>query len=498
MMRINFICIVSIFFFSKSYTQNNIFLSRDYWKLNPSIDKIKNDILNGNDPTQMNFYGFDAVVYSLLENVNYPSIKYLLEIEGNELEKKTHDSRTYIFWAAYKANLKIMDYLLRKDVQTNIYDSNGNNPITFAASTGQKNIEVYNLFEKYGSILTDEINRDGANILLLICPFLEDYKEIEYFTSKGFSIEDKDLKGNNIFNYSSKKGNISFLKKLVEKGVNPKITSKDGWNAISFACQGTRNHSNSLNTFKYLESLGIEVNFTLKNGFTPIHLLVNKYKDPDIFNYFIKKGVDVNQQDINGNTAFINAAFKNDIKIIDLLFKSVDNINLSNKKGITALMSAVQNNSPSVVSYLLENGSDPFLKDIYDNNIAFYLIESFKRENLEQFNNKVTLLNTYGFEIDDTPQGGGNSLIHITAKKMDLDLVKWLMQYKLNINQKNEEGNTALHIVAMKAKNDKILKFLIRNGANKEIKTDFNESAMDLALENELLLKNKINLNFLK
>jgi ankyrin repeat protein len=161
-------------------------------------------------------------------------------------------------------------------------------------------------------------------------------------------------------------------------------------------------------------------------------------------------------------------------------------------------MSAVQNNSPSVVSYLLENGSDPFLKDIYDNNIAFYLIESFKRENLEQFNNKVTLLNTYGFEIDDTPQGGGNSLIHITAKKMDLDLVKWLMQYKLNINQKNEEGNTPLHIVAMKAKNDKILKFLIRNGANKEIKTDFNESAMDLALENELLIKNKINLNFLK
>ena len=108
------------------------------------------------------------------------------------------------------------------------------------------------------------------------------------------------------------------------------------------------------------------------------------------------------------------------------------------------------------------------------------------------------MLNTYGFEIDDTPQGGGNSLIHITAKKMDLDLVKWLMQYKLNINQKNEEGNTALHIVAMKAKNDKILKFLIRNGANKEIKTDFNESAMDLALENELLIKNKINLNFLK
>ena len=146
----------------------------------------------------------------------------------------------------------------------------------------------------------------------------------------------------------------------------------------------------------------------------------------------------------------------------------------------------------------MKNGSDPFLKDIYGNNIAFYLIESFKGKNLEQFNDKIALLNTYGFEIDNTPQAGGNSLIHIAAKKMDLDLFKRLMPYKLSINEKNEEGSTALHIAAMKAKNDKILKFLIRNGANKDIKTDFNESVMDLALENELLIKNKINLNFLK
>jgi len=478
--------------------QKNVFLLRDYWKTNPSIEKIKKDILKGNDPVQLNSYGFDAVVYSLLENVNEDSIKFLLDIDGNNEDKRTHDSRTYIFWAAYKGNVNIMNYLFEKGAKINIYDSNGNSPITFAATTGQINKEVYNLFEKNGSILKEEKNKEGAGLLLIISPFLKNLNDLEFFYSKGFTLNDLDKKGNNIFNYSTTKGNIEFLQTLVKEGVNPNVYDKDGRNAFFFACKGMRNHSNSLELYEYLESLGIEPNYTLENGLTPLHTIAYKNNDIDIFNYFISKGVNINQKDKDGNTAFLNAANNNDIDIIELLFKNVDNINLSNKKGITALMRAVQNNSSRAVSYLLKNGSDPFLKDIYDNNIAFYLIESFKGKNLEQLNNKVALLNTYGFEIDETPQGGGNSLIHIAVKKMEFDLVKWLMRYKLNINQKNEEGNTALHIAVMKAKNDKTLKFLIRNGANKDLKTDFNESAMDLALENELLIKNKIKLNFLK
>ena len=62
-----------------------------------------------------------------------------------------------------------------------------------------------------------------------------------------------------------------------------------------------RNHSNSLELYKYLESLGIEPNYTLKNGLTPLHSLTYKNKDNNVFNYFIKKGIDVNQQDKDGN-----------------------------------------------------------------------------------------------------------------------------------------------------------------------------------------------------
>ena len=58
------------------------------------------------------------------------------------------------------------------------------------------------------------------------------------------------------------------------------------------------------------------------------------------------------------------------------------------------------------------------------------------------------------------------------------------------------DGLTPLHLAAMKAKDVKLLQLLISKGADKKILTDFNESAFDLAKENELLSKSDI--TFLK
>ena len=50
--------------------QENVFLSRDYWKSNPSVSQIQKDIVSGNDPVAMTRYAFDATVYAMLEKVN--------------------------------------------------------------------------------------------------------------------------------------------------------------------------------------------------------------------------------------------------------------------------------------------------------------------------------------------------------------------------------------------------------------------------------------------
>lgn len=483
-----------------SYTgiaQENIFLQRDYWKNDPSVEKVKTDIKAGNDPSQLNGNAFDAVVYALLEEVNDATITYLLSQEGNGVEKRTHDSRTYIFWAAYKGNVNIMKHLFDKGALINITDSHGNTPVTFAASTGQKNTAVYDLFEKNGAILNQEKSKNGINALLLVAPYLESEKELTYFISKGFDLKSKDPKGNTIFNYAAKNGNVSFLKLLIEKGVNPTIVNTEGGNAILYASQGTRSSQNSLETYTFLEDLGVDVNVIGDSDRNPLHAIAHRSNDLDIFSYFIEKGVDINLQDNGGDSPFMNAANSNDFKVVEYLSDYVKDINTIDENGRSALTMAVNRNTTAIVDFLLKKGADIQIKDKEGNSLAYYLLNTFRAKDAKVFDATLKLLQENGLSMNQKQQGG-NTLVHLATQKNNLALLKRLVSFGIDVNAKNDEGYTALHIAAMKAENDAILKYLLDLGADKTIKTEFDETALDLASENELLQKQNIKLNFLQ
>lgn len=114
-----------IFTTSINAQTKNIFIERSFWKTNPTIKQVEQEISRGHSATKLNRYGFDAVVYALLENTNIEVIKYLLSKKGNGVNKLTHDGRTYIFWAAYKNNLPIVKHLLKNGAKTNIIDDKG-------------------------------------------------------------------------------------------------------------------------------------------------------------------------------------------------------------------------------------------------------------------------------------------------------------------------------------------------------------------------------------
>lgn len=477
--------------------QENVFLARDYWKANPVISQVEKDIKAGNDPTQLNNNAFDAVVYALLEKADNATIKYLLSKKGNGVNKRTHDGRTYIFWAAYKDNLEMMKYLVDQGAKTDLIDSHGYSVLNFAAVTGQQNTKLYDFCIAHGANISEEKNNDGANALLLVAPFLKDDVLIDYFVSKGVDLHATDDHGNGIFNYATKKGNIEVLDLLIKKGVAYKTLNKEGGNAFIFASQGTRSSSNTLKTYTYLETLGLQPDITTDQGFTPLHALAYKNTDLDIFSYFIKKGVDVNQPDMNGNTPFINAAFRNDISSVKFLANHIKDINVANKNGITSLMRALQRNDIKISQFLLDNGANASVKDLHGNSTAYYVLQSYTDKNPEVFNQKLKLIQKQGVDFS-APQADSHTLWHLAIKENDLDLLKIIATLNIPINHKNKDGYTALHLAAMKATDTNILHFLIAKGANKKIKTEFDETALDLANENELLQKQHVQLNFLQ
>lgn len=495
----NYILKISIFLicFTSIAQEENIFHDRSFWKANPSLEMVKQKISEGNDPVAFNSNGFDATTNAILAKANDDTIKYLLSLDGNSVDKRTHDSRIYLHWAAYAGKPEVMKALLKNGSAISAQDSRGNTPLTFAANSGQTDTAIYDIFIKNGINLAEEKNQDGANALLLVAPFLKDEKELDYFIGKGIDLKSTDNIGNGIFNYAARKGNMHLLKQLVQKGVDYKTLNKDGGNAFMFAAQGTRGFSNSLPVYMYLESIGLEPNIVTKEGGMPLHKIAYSNTDPAIYNLFLNAGSSVNQKDADGNTPFLNASSRNNLEIVKLLSKNVKDINLANNNGQTALMLAYGNNTPDVVEYLLSRDADISLKDANGNTIAYYLVESFNAKKANDFETKVKILQKKGVKIN-TVQGNGNTLYHLAAQTNNLDLLKRLAAFDIDVNAANDEGMTALHQAAMKAKDSEMMKYLIGVGADKNAKTDFEETPFDLASENELLQQNNVQLNFLK
>src|SRR5690606_35747288 len=106
-------------------------------------------------------------------------------------------------------------------------------------------------------------------------------------------------------------------------------------------------------------------------------------------------------------------------------------------------------------------------------------------------------LNAKGLDITK-PQANGNTLYHLAVANGDMELLEFVANHKGDVNTKNKEGLTPLHLAAMKAQDDKTLKYLLQLGAEKDVVTDFEETAFDLASENEILKQQKISIDFLK
>ena len=487
MKKLKIICIVSLLLSGATFAQKpNIFHERNFWKANPSIELIDEKSSKGNNISELNNNAFDAVVYAILENTDNNTIKYLLSKEGNGTNKKTHDGRTYIFWAAYKNNIELMKYLVSKNARTNIVDDHGYTILNFAASTGQTNTKMYDYLIKMSANIKTDKNRKGANVLLLVAPYLENYSLVSYLLSKGASLEDKDNNGNGVFEYAAKGGNISFLKTLIDKGVTK------GENTMIFASQGIRRKQNTLQTYKFLESVGVKTNRIDKDGKNPLHAIAYNNKDLATYRYFISKGVNANLQDNKGRSPFMNAANNNTLEIVKFLSKEITNINSKDKKGRSALIMSVQRNTKDVVKFLLEIGANINTEDADGNTLSYYLINIFKTT---EFEDKLSILEKNGLIINKL-QHSKNTLLHMAVTQDNLTLLKRLNSFNIDVNAKNKDELSALQIAAMKTRSVEILEYLLTIGAHKNIKTAFNETIYDLASENELLKNN--NINFLK
>ena len=487
-----FIAVLLLSSFLKA--QTNSLLNGEFWKKKPDITIVKAEVAKGNSPSQSNAASHDPVTMAINNGADFETVKYLIEQPGNSIDKNTHGVRTYLHWATSKGDPQLVKYLLDKGSDVNRTDEKAVTPLAFGASAGMANPAIYEMFFKAG-VNPKQKYTDGANVLLFAIGNDTDFALTEYLTKKGLSVKDTDDLGRTAFDYAARTANKKQLSAIAKKGAKPTD------NALIFASQGSRFSANTPETFKYLvEEVKLNPNAKGLDGETVLHNLVKKQKQDEAIAYFIAKGVDVNTKDNNGDNVLMIAASTNNLDAVKTILAKTKDINTTNNNGETALVAAIKSGSPEIVNYLIENGAKTNI-ETSNGNLATYLVQAYKpargNEKNTVFEEKLEILKNNKVNLT-AKNKNGETLYHTAVIKNDLNLLKALENLNIDINAANNEGFTPLHKAALVAKNEQILKYLIEKGANKTMVTEFDETAYDLASDNELLKQNNISIEFLK
>lgn len=481
-----------LFAISTSLFGQNVFHNRDFWATKPSVEVVKQKMAEGNDLLEMGPGGWDGPLLAIMADCHLETITFILNQPGIDVNVVTHHSNNYLMWTTQKGNVPVMKLLLAKNSRTDIINSHGQSLLMHAALSGKADAEIYDLCLQNGGDILNDKDEQGKNVMLTAISGLKDVSFLPYFLSRGLSIHDVDYDGNGLFHYATASGNLTNLQELVKLGV--KYTpNKHGENAFAFVGRG-RGGKVTIELVSYLKNLGLNPQQAFQNGQNLAHTIARIGGDETLLSFLIENKVSISKKDMEGNTPLILASARGNVPFLTFWLKEND-VNHTNKQGQTAIYQAVMSNSPEAVQFLIDKGADVKIKDNERNDLYLSLVSGYRKGkgSIERFGKIVEILQKANLQLPTKGQ-----LLHAALDKDDQALLAKLIELGDDVNAKDKDGYTVLHYAAMKSKNPDLLKFLIEKGANAKIKTDLEETVLDLVEENEVLSKYTGSLEFLK
>ncbi len=176
-------------------------------------------------------------------------------------------------------------------------------------------------------------------------------------------------------------------------------------------------------------------------GETPLIHAV-QMASPEMVEFLIAHGADVNERDRDGWTAAMQAAYLDKSDVVKILAKHGADLNTQTPQNLTALGVSTQYGKDQAAITLLELGADP------------------------------------GRAIGE---GGYTPLMLATANHSE-PLVQALLKRGADVNARNSGGVTALMIAAANGRAD-MVELLLHAGANSQVKNDRGDTALSIARE---------------
>ncbi|KAM9842583.1 kinase D-interacting substrate of 220 kDa B isoform 2-T2 [Aulostomus maculatus] len=207
------------------------------------------------------------------------------------------------------------------------------------------------------------------------------------------------------------------------------------------------------------------------NGQTPL-MVAAEQGNLEIVQELIRRGANVNLDDVDCWTALISAAKEGHIEVVRELLENNANLEHRDMGGWTALMWAAYKGRTDVAQLLLEKGANPNITGQYS---VYPIIWAAGRGHAEI----VHLLLLYGAKVNCSDKYGTTPLIW-AARKGHYDSVVHLLANGADVDQEGANSMTAL-IVAVKGGFTEVVKELLKRNPNVNMTDKDGNTALAIA-----------------
>lgn len=287
----------------------------------------------------------------------------------------------------------------------------------------------------------------------------------------------------------------------------------------------------SIEAVEKMSRLGVDFDEALIKGKTPAYILAHGERKMSwggdnveedyakVVEYFSVESMEA--LDSEGTSAAHEAVRHNHFEMLEAMLKKGINVNITEDQpkvaGTTLLHTACAYGFPKIVQMLMDAGADDTLRNVEDETAAHIAVSRkirFKEIREEERIAMIKALNNVdipgkggrtplmlaqdydmhasyyltpvllekGADASRTDDNGNSALLLHEEWSCDKNVVKALVNAGADVNARNKQGNTPLHL-ALKNGNGEVARFLIKKGADCSVPNEKQVTPMQIAVE---------------
>ena len=268
---------------------------------------------------------------------------------------------------------------------------------------------------------------------------------------------------------------MEVVQAIISHGVDVNITNKMNITALMIACK--EGNKEAINV---LLNAGADHNIADAYGHTWLHYAARNYRQPEVLQTIINHGVDVNVTNEHKITALMLACEKGNKDVINILLDAGADHNITDAYGDTWLHYAARNYwHPEVLHSLISHGVG---------------VNATNRKNITAFmtacakGNKdiINVLLNAGADPDKADTDGDTCLHYAARHYCHMEVVQALISHGIDVNVTNKKNVTSL-MISCRERNKDDVDVLLNAGADPNIADDDGDTCLHKILHREYL-----------